>query len=100
MSSAVEFLARNEPTPTRDLAALEKRFGDATRISTLEKRIADLERQNTRSQELVAEFLAVLSVPAVLIAFSPQTWTVWFAWMYVIAVGYELMKRLFRFLMS
>jgi hypothetical protein len=100
MSASVEFLARNPSTPTGDLAALERRFGDATRISTLEKRIAELERKNARSQELVAEFLALLSVPAALIAFSPQTWTVWFAWMFVIAVGYELMKRLFRFLMS
>jgi hypothetical protein len=99
MSSAVEFLAKN-PATTRDLAALEKRFGDGARISTLEKRIAELERQNARSQELVAEFLAVLAVPAAATVFSPQTWTVWFAWLYVIAVGYELMKRLFRFLMS
>jgi hypothetical protein len=100
MSSAVEFLARNPSTPAGDLAALEKRFGNVMRISQLEKRVSELERQNARTQELATEFLAFLSVPAALIAFSPQSWTVWFAWMYVIAVGYELMKRLFRFLMS
>ena len=100
MSSAVELLARNPSTLAGDLAALEKRFGNVMRISQLEKRVAELERQNTRTQELATEFLAFLSVPSALIAFSPQSWTVWFAWMYVIAVGYELMKRLFRFLMS
>jgi hypothetical protein len=100
MTSSVEFLARNPATPNGSLAALEKRFGDAARISVLERRIADLERQNARTRELVAEFLAVLSVPAALMAFSPQTWTGWFAWLYVIAVGFELIKRLFRFLMS
>jgi hypothetical protein len=78
----------------------KKRFGNVTRISQLEKRVAELERQNARTQEVATEFLAFLSVPAALIASSPQSWTVWFAWMYVIAVGYELMKRLFRFLMS
>jgi hypothetical protein len=41
-----------------------------------------------------------LWVPAALVAFSPQNWIAWFAGLYVIAVGYELMKRLFRFLMS
>jgi hypothetical protein len=101
MSSAVEFLTRNPSTMTTpDLAALEKRFGDGARISALEKRVNELERQNAKTQELTTEFLALLSVPAALIAFSPQTWTVWFAWLYVIAVGHELMKRLFRFLMS
>jgi hypothetical protein len=99
MSSAVEFLAKN-PATTPDLAALERRFGDGARISVLEKRIAELEHQNARTQELATEFLAFLSVPAALIAFSPQTWAGWFAWLYVIAVGYELLKRLFRFLMS
>jgi hypothetical protein len=101
MSSAVEFLAKNPATTTNgDLAALEKRLDNVVRISALEKRIAELERQNARTQELATGFLAFLSVPAALIAFSPQTWAVWFAWLYVIAVGYELLKRLFRFLMS
>lgn len=100
MSSAVEFLARNPSTATGDLAALEKRFSNVIRISELEKRVAELERQSARTQELATEFLAFLSVPAALIAFSPQSCTVWFAWMYVIAVGYELMKRLFRLLLS
>jgi hypothetical protein len=77
MSSAVEFLARNPGTTNGDLAALEKRFGNVVRISTLEKRIAELERQNARTQELATELLASLSVPAALIAFSPQTWTAW-----------------------
>lgn len=106
MSSAVEFLTMNPSTnpgttpPAGDLAALEKRLDDVVRISALEKRIAELERQNAKTQGLAAEFLALLSVPAALMAFSPQTWGVWFAWLYVIAVGHELMKRLFRFLMS
>ncbi len=100
MSSAVEFLARNGGSTNGNAAALEKRFGNEARISVLERRIAELERQNARTQELATEFLAFLSVPAALIAFSPQTWTAWFAWLYVIAVGHELMKRLFRLLMS
>ena len=72
MSSAVEFLARNPGTTNGDLAALEKRFGNVVRISTLEKRIAELERQNARTQDLATEFLASLSVSAALIAFSPR----------------------------
>ena len=42
----------------------------------------------------------IVWIPAALVAFSPQNWIAWFAGLYVIAVGYELMKRLFRFLMS
>jgi hypothetical protein len=106
MSSAVEFLARNPATnpgstaPAHDLAALEKRFGNLERASQLERRIAELERQNAKTQELASGLLALLWVPAALVAFSPQNWIAWFAGLYVIAVGYELMKRLFRFLMS
>ena len=106
MSSAVEFLARNPATnpgstaPAHDLAALEKRFGNLERTTLLERRVAELERQNAKTQELAGGLLALLSLPAALAVFSPQSWLVWFAWLYVIAVGYELMKRLFRFLMS
>ena len=106
MSSAVEFLARHSGTDQaarpagRDGAALEKRFGDLARVSQLERRVAELERQNAKTQELASGMLALLSIPAALAVFSPQNWLVWFAWLYVIAVGYELMKRLFRFLMS
>jgi hypothetical protein len=109
MSASVEFLARNPgtmnpdiPSPDKrpDLAALEKRFGDVARISTLEKPIAELERQNAKTRELTTGLLSVLAAPAALMLFSPQTWVVWFAWLYVIAVGYELLKRMFRFLLS
>jgi hypothetical protein len=106
MSSAVEFLARNPATnpdvtsPAHDLAAFEKRIGTLERTSRLERRVAELERQNAKTQELASGLLSLLWVPAALVAFSPQNWIAWFAGLYVVAVGYELMKRLFRFLMS
>ena len=56
------------------------------------RRIAELERQNAKTQELAAGLLSVLAAPAALMLFSPRTWVVWFAWMYVIAVGYELVE--------
>ena len=106
MSSAVEFLARNPSTdpgtarPAHDLAALERRLGSLERVYQLERRVAELERQNAKTQELASGLLSLLWVPAALVAFSPQNWIAWFAGLYAIAVGYELMKRLFRFLMS
>ena len=49
--------------PSRDeLIALIA--AQAAEIAALKTRIAELERQNTRSQELVSEFLAVLAIPA------------------------------------
>ena len=77
MSSAVEFLARNPATnpdtapPAYDLAAFEKRLGNLERTSQLERRVAELERQNAKTQELASGLLALLWVPAALVAFSP-----------------------------
>jgi hypothetical protein len=97
MNPAIAALSRSS---NADPVAIEWRLERLERVSALEKRLAELERKNARTQEIVTDFLALLGAPAALMAFTPQSWTGWIVWLYVLAVLYELMKHLFRWLIS